>query len=233
MFAAFEEHSGDPAIRGFLHLPGESNGDAIALTHGAGGNCQSRLLLEMANALAAAGFTVLRFDLPFRTARSYGPPGRGCAERDRAGLRRVAVILKGGGTINRTRGDSVGRVFLGGHSYGGRQTTLLLAEDPSVADGLLLLSYPLHPPKKPAELRVKHFPFLTRPAFFVHGTRDPFGSIEEVQSALELIPGPHALLDVEGAGHELLPKKSASDLPSRIAREFELFLAACPARKTL
>jgi len=230
MFTAFEEQSGDLAIRGFLHVPGESNGDAIGLTHGAGANSQSKLLVEIANALAASGFTVLRFDLPFRTARPYGPPRPGSAARDREGLRRAAAILRGGETINRARGDSVGRLFLGGHSYG-RQASLLVAEDPDAADGLLLLSYPLHPPKKTGELRTQHFPNLKLPAFFVHGTRDPFGTIEEVQSALKLIPGPHALLKVDGAAHELLPKKSVSNLPSHIAREFESFLAALPARK--
>jgi len=74
-------------------------------------------------------------------------------------------------------------VFLGGHSYGGRQTSMLIAEEPGLADGLLLLSYPLHPPRKPGELRTKHFPELRKAAFFVHGTRDPFGTIKEMKAA--------------------------------------------------
>jgi len=116
------------------------------------------------------------------------------------------------------------RVFLAGHSYGGRQASMLLAEDPGVADGLLLLSYPLHPPKKPTELRTKHFPQLVKPAFLVHGTRDPFATIAELQSTLALIPARHALLEVDGAAHDLLPPKSASDLPTRVAREFLAFV---------
>jgi uncharacterized protein len=216
MFTLFDDASGDPAIHGFLHAPTKSNGDSIALTHGAGGNCQAKILVEMADALAAAGFPVLRFDLPFRAARPFGPPRPGGADRDREGLRRAAAVLKR---------KFPGRVFLGGHSYGGRQASMLLAEDPDTADGLLLLSYPLHPPNKPSELRTKHFRSLGKPAFFVHGTRDPFATADELQSAVALIPAPHRVMEVDGAAHDLLPKKSASDLPARIVREFQTFLA--------
>ena len=96
------------------------------------------------------------------------------------------------------RGLVQGRVFLGGHSYGGRQSTMLAAEEPGLVDGLLLLSYPLHPPGKPAQLRTAHFPALRTPAVFIHGTKDEFGSIEEMRAALELIPAHVELVPVEG-----------------------------------
>jgi predicted alpha/beta-hydrolase family hydrolase len=214
MFAPFLDESADPPARGFLHEPAESNHHAVLLTHGAGANCQSKLLVEVSNALADSGFLVLRFDLPFRIARAFGPPRPGAAARDRDGLRRAATLM---------RAKISGHLFLGGHSYGGRQATMLVADEPDVAEGLLLLSYPLHPPRKATELRTEHFPQLSKPAFFVHGARDPFGTIAEMESALELIRGSKALLEVEGAGHELLPKKSTSDLPQRIAREFVAF----------
>jgi predicted alpha/beta-hydrolase family hydrolase len=215
MSTPFVDQTAEPTIRGFLHEPAESNGNGIVLTHGAGSNCRAKLLAEMSTALAACGFTVLRFDLPFRLARPFGPPRPGSAERDREGLRRVVSVL---------RAKISASLFLGGHSYGGRQATMLVADEPELVDGLLLLSYPLHPPKKPAELRTKHFPKLMTPAFFVHGTRDPFGTIAEMQSALTLIPGPHSLLEIDGAAHDLLGKKSASDIPSHIAREFISFV---------
>jgi len=101
---------------------------------------------------------------------------------------------------------------------------MLASEEPGLADGLLLLSYPLHPPRKPNQLRTGHFPKLTTPAFFVHGTRDPFGTTAEMNSALQLIPGAHAMLEVDGAGHDLLGKKAANELTSRVVSEFELFL---------
>ena len=82
-----------------------------------------------------------------------------------------------------------GKVFLGGQSYGGRQSTMLAAEEPDLAAGLLLLSYPLHAPGRPADLRTAHFPELVTPALFVHGTRDPFGSIDQMQAALAAIAG--------------------------------------------
>jgi uncharacterized protein len=215
MFTPFDDATADPPIHGFLHEPALLTGNAIVLTHGAGANCQSKFLIEMSNALADAGFAVLRFDLPFRVARPHGPPHPGTSARDRDGLRRAASLL---------RGKNHSHVFIGGHSYGGRQATMLAAQDPRVADGLLLLSYPLHPPRKPQELRTSHFPNLTTPAFFVHGTRDPFASPTEMHSAVALIPGPHAIMEVDGAGHDLLSKKAAGELPAKIAREFKLFL---------
>jgi predicted alpha/beta-hydrolase family hydrolase len=214
MFTPFVDLA-DPPVRGFLHAPAQPNGSAIVLTHGAGANCQSKLLIEMSDAFAAAGFTALRFDLPFRSERPTGPPGPGSAPRDREGLRRAVALMK-----ERARGP----IFLGGHSYGGRQSTILVSEDSQLVNGLLLLSYPLHPPRKPEQLRTSHFPKLKTPSFFVHGTRDPFATIAEMESALKLIPAAHALVEVEGAGHDLLVKKNLGELPARVEREFQSFV---------
>ena len=116
-----------------------------------------------------------------------------------------------------------GRVFAGGHSYGGRMTTMLAASQPELAAGLLLLSYPLHPPKSPTQLRSAHFPKLTTPALFVHGMRDGFGTIDEVAAALKLIAAKTELRPIEGAGHELLTKKNAGELPSTVLDAFRKF----------
>lgn len=206
----FSDLTAQPPVRGFLHTPAHTNGDTLLLTHGAGANCRSNLLTALGEAFANAGFTVLRFDLPFRQSRPYGPP-LGTAQRDQDGIRRAVEVLKT---------KSSGRIFFGGHSYGGRQSSMLLAERPELADGILLLSYPLHPPKKPAELRTAHFSKLNRPALFVHGSRDPFGSLEEMKAALQLISGRNFLMEIEGAGHELVTKKSSSNLCSRIVEAF-------------
>jgi predicted alpha/beta-hydrolase family hydrolase len=83
---------------------------------------------------------------------------------------------------------------------------MLAAEEPDVADALLLLSYPLHPPNRPQDLRTGHFGSIQIPALFVHGTRDTFGSTDEMRAALALIPARTDLAMVEGAGHSLHPK---------------------------
>jgi uncharacterized protein len=216
MSTSFHDAAAEPAIHGFLHLPPQPSGPAIVLTHGAGANCQSKLLIAMSEAFAGSGFSVLRFDLPFRSERPHGPPSPGSAARDREGLRRAVTLMK-----ERQRGP----VFLGGHSYGGRQSCILVSEDAGLVDGLLLLSYPLHPPRKPAQLRTAHLPKLSKPVFFVHGARDPFGTIPEMKSALKLIPAQHALLEVDGAGHDLLVKKALGELPVRVVNEFRNFLS--------
>ncbi len=212
--ATFSDDSLVPAVRGFLHSPANPNGDGCTLTHGAGSNCNAPLLVALAEAFTAHGFTVLRCDLPFRQERRTGPPFPGNAERDRAGLRNAVVAM---------RKVVSGRIFLGGHSYGGRQSTMLCAAEPDIVEGLLLLSYPLHPPRKPEQLRTQHLPSLRTPALFVHGTRDPFGSVEEMDRALELIPAGKELLKVEGAGHDLGFKRKAQskDLPDRVLAAFD------------
>jgi uncharacterized protein len=208
----FSDLSLDPAVRGFLHRAGSPR-DGLILTHGAGGNSRGSLLTALAGAFAGVGFTVLRCDLPFRQARSFGPPRPGDAARDRQGLKNAVSAL---------RKIAPGRIFLGGQSYGGRQATMLCAEEPRPVDGMVLLSYPLHAPGRPDQLRTQHLPKLNIPALFVHGTRDPFGSIEEMQAALKLIPAQTFLLPVEGEGHDLgfKGKKQRDGLPALILAEF-------------
>ncbi len=173
----------------------------MLLSHGAGGDSKNPLMVAVAEAFCAAGFCVLRWDLPFRQARPRGAPG-GSGERDREGIRQAAQEL-------RQLAPGV-PLYLAGQSYGGRQSSMVAAEDPSVADGLLLLSYPLHPPGKPTQLRTEHFPSLRIPALFVHGTRDPFGSVEELREAIQRIPAKASLQVVDGAGHGVPPATAAS-----------------------
>jgi hypothetical protein len=183
-------------VRGVLHTPEHATGDGLALTHGAGSNANAPLLVSLARAFCEAGLTVLRYDLPFRVVRAGGPPSPAAAARDREGVLRAVEAL---------RRQVTGRVFAGGHSYGGRQTAMIAAEKLGMAEGLLLLSYPLHPPKKPDQPRTGFFAEWRTPALFVHGTRDPFGTVEELRGAMERIPARVDLLAVEGAGHDLRP----------------------------
>lgn len=212
----FASSSLDPPARGFLHVPESSNGNGLVLTHGAGSNAQAPLLAAVARAFCDAGYTVLRCDLPYRQSRPYGPPGPGDAARDRAGLKNALEAIKK---------FAPGRIFLGGHSYGGRQASMLCAEAPDIAAGLLLLCYPLHPPRKPEQLRTQHFTDLQTSTLFVSGTRDPFGSVAEFEHALKSIPGKTMFMGVEGAGHDLGFKGKArrEDLPAQVLKEFHRF----------
>src|SRR5690349_25108330 len=126
---AFTNTSGPEPVSGYLHEAANPSGDSLVLTHGAGGNCNSALLVALADLLSDAGVNVLRCDLPFRQARPKGSPSRTSAIHDQAGLRRAVELV---------RARFGGRVFLGGQSYGGRQASLLAASDASVCDGLLL-----------------------------------------------------------------------------------------------
>ena len=210
---SFFDDSATPAVRGFLHRPSAPSGSGLVLTHGAGGNCQMALLRALAEEFAAHGWLVLRCDLPFRQFRPHGPPSPASAARDREGLRRALQVL---------RKFASGTLCLGGHSYGGRQASMLAAEESQVARALLLTSYPLHPPGKPQQLRVQHFPQLRIPALFAVGTKDPFASVEELEAARKMIPSSTSVVVVDGAGHDLGfgRKQPSGDLPARLRQGF-------------
>jgi predicted alpha/beta-hydrolase family hydrolase len=186
------------------------------------------VLVAMAEAFAGAGFAVLRCELPFRQQRPYGPPRPGDAVSDREGLKHAVAAM---------RKLFPGRLFLGGQSYGGRQASMLVAEEAvaeepvagekPLADGLLLLSYPLHPPGHPEKPRTQHLPRIEVPVMFVSGTHDPFGTIEEIEAARKLIPAKTLLLPVEGAGHDLgfAGKKKREELPTTVLAAFQKFFA--------
>jgi predicted alpha/beta-hydrolase family hydrolase len=201
-------------VRGFLHRPDRPPhglpGAGLVLTHGAGGNCTAPLLVAAADAFSAAGLHVLRCDLPFRQRRPSGPPSPSGAAADRAGLRAAVAAL---------RATVQGHIILGGQSYGGRQATLLAADEPELVQALLLFSYPLHPPGKPERLRTEHFARLRAPALFVHGTADPFGSIAELRAGVALIPAPTRIMPIEHAGHDL--RRGRFDLGAVVAAALE------------
>jgi predicted alpha/beta-hydrolase family hydrolase len=184
-------------------------GPFLLLTHGAGSNRNAPLLVAVANAFAEAGISVSRYDLPYRQERPTGPPRPADAERDREGLHAEIALA---------RAKGFNPIWIGGHSYGGRQASMLAAEQPGLADRLLLLSYPLHPPRKPLQLRTGHFAQLQTPALFVHGTRDPFASVAELEDARRLIPATTRFLTLEGAGHDL--GRNSAGVSEQIVKAF-------------
>jgi uncharacterized protein len=214
-YEEFVDTSGGEAVRGFLHRAASAGAEALILTHSAGANCQTPLLVALAAAFAAAGTTTLRCDLPFRQAKPHGPPMR-TAERDQAGLKAAVEAMQ--------RATQARRILLGGHSYGGRMASILAADEPGLANELLLLSYPLHPPRAPLQMRTRHFPALQTPTLFVSGARDGFGTIAELEAALQRIPARTELLAVDGAGHELMSKRNQEELPRRVVEAFRGFV---------
>jgi hypothetical protein len=119
--------------------------------------------------------------------------------------------------------------LVGGVSYGGRQASMLVASEPELVNGLLLLSYPLHPPGRAAQPRTSHFPELRTPTLFLSGTRDGFGSIDEFERAIKLIPALTKLIPIEGAGHGLLQKSNRDRLPPEIVAAALAFFQIAPA----
>ena len=98
---------------------------------------------------------------------------------------------------------AAGPVIAGGHSYGGRLTSMAVADEGLALDVLTLSSYPVHPPGKPERARTEHLPCIAAPTVFTHGTSDPFGTIEELRAAAALIPAPVEIVEVTGARHDL------------------------------
>lgn len=188
-------------VDGVLHRPSGEVAAGLVLTHGAGSDRDAPLLRLLAAALADRGVAVARIDLPFRQRRPKGPPSPSTAATDRAGIVAASTVVR---TL---LGDDV-PLIVGGQSYGGRQASMVVAEHPDLADGLLLTSYPLHPPGKPDRLRVEHFPSIGCPVVVVHGGSDPFATTAEITEAVGLVSAPVRLVEIERTGHGLTPERS-------------------------
>lgn len=187
-------------IAGVAHRPAGEPVGAVVLTHGAGGSRESPLLQRICDEWARRGWLAVRYNLPYRRRRPKGPPS-GSAAGDREGIAEAVA------TVRRL---ADGPLLAGGHSYGGRQTSMAVADGLPV-DVLTLFSYPLHPPGKPDRLRTEHLPRITAPTVFTHGTADPFGTLDELRAAVALIPAATELVEITGARHDLGSK--ALDVP--------------------
>jgi uncharacterized protein len=183
------------AIAGVAHEPEDTPTGVVLLTHGAGGSREAPLLGRICDEWARRGWLAIRYNLPYRRRRPKGPPS-GSAAADQAGIAEAIELA-------RTLSD--GPVLAGGHSYGGRMTSMVAAQGADLT-GLTLFSYPLHPPGKPERARTEHLPQITVPTVFTHGTADPFGSIDEVTQAAALLGGPCEIVEITGARHDLASK---------------------------
>jgi uncharacterized protein len=193
-------------IAGVSHEPDGTPSGVVVLTHGAGGSRESTLLQRLCDEWAGRGWLAVRYNLPYRRRRPKGPPS-GSAVADRAGIAEAIAVC---------RGLADGPLIAGGHSYGGRQTSMVVAEGSGAShvpvDMLTLFSYPVHPPGKPERARTEHLPGVAVPTVFTHGTSDPFGTLDEVRAAAALIPALTHIVEITGARHDLGSK--ALDVPA-------------------
>ncbi len=189
-------------IAGVAHEPAGNPCGVVVLTHGAAGNRDSPLLQQVCDEWARRGWLAVRYDLPYRRRRPAGPPS-GAAATDRAGIIEAMTLC---------RGLAGGPLVAGGHSYGGRQTSMVVAAREAAVDLLTLFSYPLHPPGKPERTRTEHLSGIGVPTVFTHGTSDPFGTIPELRAAAALIPAPTEIVEIDGARHDLRSK--SLDVPA-------------------
>lgn len=180
-------------IAGIAHAPNGEPKGSVVLTHGAGGSREAVLLKKICDEWARRGWLAVRYNLPYRRRRPKGPPS-GSAATDQAGVVEAIELV---GAMAK------GPVIAGGHSYGGRMTSMVIADGTARVDALTLFSYPLHPPGKPERSRTEHLPRIEAPTVFTHGTSDPFGSIDELLAAAALIPASTEVVEITGARHDL------------------------------
>jgi len=171
-------------VSGAWHEP-PTGADYLILAHGAGGSMDTPSMVSYAEAIAARGLGAVRFNFAYREAGKKAPDR---TEKLEAVYRAVVEAVA----------KRAERVFLGGRSMGGRIGSHLAAQGVPAA-GLVFLAYPLHPPGKPERMRDAHLYDITAPMLFIQGTRDPFGSPEELEPIVRKIGATLHL--VEGGDH--------------------------------
>ena len=184
----------------FLFTGPDTAAATLLLAHGAGAPMDSASMSATAEALAAAGLRVARFEFAYMAARRTGagkPPPR--AENVMPEYRAAIEAL-----------GAKGRLIIGGKSMGGRVASMVADEMHAAGRiaRLLCLGYPFHPPEKPQQLRTAHLETLRTPTLIVQGTRDPFGTRDEV-ATYRLSPAIE-LLWLEDGDHDLKPRKRIS-----------------------
>lgn len=168
----------------------------VLLTPGSGGSADHLTLIDLEQQLKARlGLEVVRYDFAYRRAGKKSP---GRADRLVGELAEVVAQHAA------DRGIETGSVVIGGRSMGGRVCSMAVAEGLAAA-GLLLLSYPLHPPGKPESTRVAHWPQIAVPSLFVSGDNDPFGRPDEFDREFPALAQAPAAVWLEGGAHD--PKR--------------------------
>ena len=182
-------------------------GRVFVCAHGAGGHKDDRGMTRAAQALEAAGFSVVRFNFPYREKGSGRPdamPVLKAAVAEAAARARKELAPR--------------RLIIGGRSMGGRAASMLAA-DQIQCDGLLLLAYPLHPVGKPEQLRDAHLPSLTMPTLCFNGTRDTFCRRDLMEAVLPRLRPTFSMHWLDGADHSFHVLKSSGRTDAEVMAE--------------
>ena len=193
------------------YYPGESSSDAaLLLAHGAGAVQHHKFMVGMAEAVAARGVDVVTFDFPYAHARRKVP--------DRAPVLEAAFEHLLAWTRERAASRGRARVFIGGKSMGGRIATHLGARGVPGIHGIVALGYPLRPPGKTGNERAAHLAAITVPVLIVQGTRDSFGSDDDVREAAAAMTPQPTIVAVEGGDHSFAVRgRQSADVLSKVA----------------
>jgi hypothetical protein len=183
--------------------PHDRAGISLILAHGAGANQTSGFMTRTAGALAVRGIETITFNFVYSEAGRRLPDRNDKLEACWRGI--IEAFHKGtiGGNVDR------GKLTIGGKSMGGRIASQVAAAEPGAIAGLVLLGYPLHPPGRPDKPRSKHLPAIRAPMLFVQGSRDAFGTPDELAPILATLTAPARLCVVEGGDHSFKVAKKA------------------------
>jgi hypothetical protein len=202
------ERAGDPRLDALL-----------ILAHGAGGHMAHRSITDLAAAIRAVGIDVARFNFPYRAA------GKGPPDRMPKLLACYAAVLA---SVRERVGPNT--LLIGGHSMGGRAASMLAAQGCD-CDGLILLSYPLHPPRQPDRLRQAHLPCIKQPVLCLNGTRDALCTRELMDPIVADLTGHWTMHWIEGADHayQVLKRsgRAASEILSEIGATCACWINRC------
>lgn len=199
---------GRTSARAYPPATQKASGVALVLAHGAGAPQTHPWMVSMARAIAERGIAVFTFNFLYIEAKRRAPDKNDVLEATWLAAIEAMRVRAGGA-----------RLFIGGKSMGGRIATQVAARPEVSVDGLVLLGYPLHPPGKPAQLRTAHLPRVRAPMLFVQGSRDAFGTRQEMEPVVSGLSRGTTLFVIDGGDHSLaVPKSAGTTLAETMAR---------------